>query len=1081
MSDNQFEFDYNLKKLIRISPKDHNFDMYVAPRYYYHYVINSYEKNTSNLILNHIKYNTIFIDIGAHYGYYSILVGKHHPGCHIIVYEPVPTNFNILKKNIKLNKLTNVEFYNMAASDKTEIKQFNMTEASDSAGFYEHPSTPRLQTIDVQAVDLNTHLGSTLKTPIVVKIDTEGHEISVLNGMDKILEKHSDVTLFIEFNPLCLGKAKVSPQDLLKKIDQLGFDIYIISEDQNLTFKLKYDELDLWERSLPEEYKVNLIVNLLCIRKSRSLAICALFNTAEIDDNTALINDLIQKLARQKKVNCTAVLPCEGPLSVELCNNGVPCLFSEYANVNLDRYTGNAVSLENLGDYNDLLSFIDTIDKINPDLIIESTSGSLINMIITDLLGIPSTSFLAESSFADGLKNRPHGTIGRKFASLTDFFKNGHTRLTGSLPGEMVIIDSPLRKAEISSLFDIFIDSKKHPVKIKKDVDRSHVLFLRQYVRNNFERISGLQQAITAKDEHISRLEQAVTAKDEYISGLQQALTAKDEHISGLQQALTAKDEYISGLQQALAAKDEYISELQQAVTAKDEHISGLEQNITQKAARVSELEQAVRKQDAKIEEIYSSMSWRLSAPLRFIYRVPKALFGRINRPLIRVSPVWQLLKESLLHPNIMILRIRQVRIILKQGGIKKLGGTLSNFTHQNTVAGKEIEYFDNTNAVTKEPVLAGYPFAPIGMGEHIRCTFRALQSVGFNIQICDLYKVDDQIDFIDEARGHIASQCHSGINIFHINGDSVEVALQQIGGRFPSGSYNIIYPVWELSIYPPEWAKQLDRFDEIWAPSKFVYSTISKAVSKPVLHMPLATELKLTSFLGRSYFGLPEDAYIFLFYFDFRSYIARKNPFASIKAFETVCAARPNMDMRLVIKLNRPGGFSPWETDFPQFMKAIDQCQFRDKIIIIDKILSDNEVKNLVRCCDCFVSLHRSEGFGRGMAESMFLDKPVIATGYSGNMDFMNKSNSIPVPYKLVEVMEGQYPYGKGQVWAEPDIAKAGQYMIKVIDDRNYGRTLGETAGHYIRTYFSYKAIGLKYMKRINQIIKGEFNNSSI
>ena len=311
------------------------------------------------------------------------------------------------------------------------------------------------------------------------------------------------------------------------------------------------------------------------------------------------------------------------------------------------------------------------------------------------------------------------------------------------------------------------------------------------------------------------------------------------------------------------------------------------------------------------------------------------------------------------------------------------------------------------------------------------------------------------------------------GVNIFHINGDEVEQALGHIGRNLPSGAYNIIYPVWELSIYPQEWAKQLDRFDEIWATSKFVFDSITKAVSRPVFNMSQATDVRLTSFLGRRHFGLPENSYLFLFYFDFRSWIDRKNPFAALEAFDKVCAARPGEDIRLVIKLNRPTGPSPWEADFPRFMRAIEQSRHKDSVIVIDRILTDNEIKNLVRCCDCFVSLHRSEGYGRGMAEAMFLGKPVIATGYGGNLDFMNEANSCLVRYKLIDVEEGQYPYARGQVWAEPDVDHAVYYMLKLLDDRDYGRKLGEIASRHIRTHFSYRAIGLRYKNHLEEILQ--------
>ncbi len=382
----------------------------------------------------------------------------------------------------------------------------------------------------------------------------------------------------------------------------------------------------------------------------------------------------------------------------------------------------------------------------------------------------------------------------------------------------------------------------------------------------------------------------------------------------------------------------------------------------------------------------------------------------------------------------------------------------------------------ENTReASIRMPVLVGYPFVAVGMGEHIRCSWRAFQAVGLTLPLCDIYSGETCLDTTlqGEFGGHLVQGLSRSINIFHINGDEAEHVLHHLGCKLPNRARNIVYPVWELSIYPQEWAKQIDRFDEIWAPSKFVFDSISKAVSKPVFHMPLATEVRLTTFLGREHFGLPESAYLFLFYFDFRSWIYRKNPFATLKAFDRVCDARPHVDVRLVIKLNRPADPSPWEKDYPRFMMAIEQSKHKDKVIVIDRVLDDNEVKNLVRCSDCFISLHRSEGYGRGLAEAMFLGKPVIATGYGGNLDFMNEMNSCLVHYKLIAVEKGQYPYTEGQVWAEPDIDHAVYFMLKLLDDRDYGRRLGEIASRHIRTYFSYRAIGLRYKSRFEEILQ--------
>ena len=366
-----------------------------------------------------------------------------------------------------------------------------------------------------------------------------------------------------------------------------------------------------------------------------------------------------------------------------------------------------------------------------------------------------------------------------------------------------------------------------------------------------------------------------------------------------------------------------------------------------------------------------------------------------------------------------------------------------------------------------KKVVLIGHPFSHIGTGEHIRCSFRAFQSVGIKVGIRDIYGLlEADPDLQNELQNNLVHEFSPDLNIFNINGDEVELSLLHLATDLPGDAYNVIYPMWELSKYPKEWARQLNRFDEIWAPSRFTHASIAPAVMKPVVHMPLAGQIHLKTFLGRRYFAIPESSFTFLFFFDLTSYIERKNPFAVLEAFERVCRLRPDDDLCLVIKFK--GGE----------MKAEHQDIFSDyvarlkaRLIVIDKLLTDNEVKNLVRCCDCFVSLHRSEGFGLGLIIAMFLGKPVVATAYSANLDFMNESNSCLVRYQLRPVPEGAYPFGEGQVWADPDIDHAVEHMLKLVSDRDYARALGKEASRHIRVNFSYRATGLRYIDRIREI----------
>jgi glycosyltransferase involved in cell wall biosynthesis len=373
-------------------------------------------------------------------------------------------------------------------------------------------------------------------------------------------------------------------------------------------------------------------------------------------------------------------------------------------------------------------------------------------------------------------------------------------------------------------------------------------------------------------------------------------------------------------------------------------------------------------------------------------------------------------------------------------------------------------------NLANRSVVIVGHPFAASGRGENIRATHRSLLAAGVECGIYDIYGLDPRSD-LAVARTVLpygVSGLSDKINIFVLNGDEVERAFGHLGAAPPQGSYNIIFPAWELPKYPPAWVTALERFDEVWAQSRFTHDALASAVRQPVVHMSEACEVRLSSPMGRRQFGIPEQAYAFLFFFDFSSYVDRKNPFSTIEAFARLRDERPATDLCLILKTNTANA------------KAADRRRFEDavrslsgRLRVIDQTLTDNETKNLVHCCDCFVSLHRSEGFGHGLSEAMYLGKPVIATRYSGNLDFMNDVNSFLVDCDLVPVGKDQYVFPEGQVWAQPRLDQAVGFMRGLVDSPDEGRRRGRVASRHIRQFFSYRAMGLRYRARLEYLVQ--------
>lgn len=363
--------------------------------------------------------------------------------------------------------------------------------------------------------------------------------------------------------------------------------------------------------------------------------------------------------------------------------------------------------------------------------------------------------------------------------------------------------------------------------------------------------------------------------------------------------------------------------------------------------------------------------------------------------------------------------------------------------------------------------LLLGHPFGVLGMGEHIRLSASAFSAAGVPFKIRNIYgeyglhlaEIHQDFPFGDK----IAKNGYYRANVFHINADEMVNAQIHLGKDTFADRYNIGYWAWELSQFPHAWRSALQLVDEVWAPSRFIEQAIADATSSPVIRMPLAVEFPEPNGMIRESFGLPDDRFLFLFFFDFTSYVQRKNPEGAIRAF---LKAFPDVDdarVGIVIKMN---GMDLRPQEYQAFIQSID-CE-DPRIILMDKVLTDRETKSLVKLCDCFLSLHRSEGFGRGLAEAMYLGKPVIATGYSGNLDFTNEHNSCLVDYRLTPVRDHEYPFAKGQKWADPDIDHAVWFMKRVVNEPQYAQELGRHATDFIKTYHSSKAVGAKYRERL-------------
>ena len=366
--------------------------------------------------------------------------------------------------------------------------------------------------------------------------------------------------------------------------------------------------------------------------------------------------------------------------------------------------------------------------------------------------------------------------------------------------------------------------------------------------------------------------------------------------------------------------------------------------------------------------------------------------------------------------------------------------------------------------SLNKGVTLVGYPHADIGEGEFLRQTAKALLEVDVDFGIYN-YNSGTWFSQNDQRLApFIRLDNLYRTNIFHLKPDQVEASVVTLGNSFVKGRYNIGYWVWELSGFPEAWVGTLEYFNEIWCPSRFIQSAVSKCSTGSVVYMPPAFEIENFNEFDRAYFSLPKKRFLFLFVFDFKSYVSRKNPLGCIQAFQK---AFPKSNKNVGLILKSMGG-----NQYPdEFMFLNKVVQGDSRINLIDATFSPEEITGLMSVCDSFVSLHRSEGIGLSIAQSMLLGKPVITTNYSGNTDFTRPDNSCLIDYKLIEVNKGEYPFYKGQVWADPNMDQVVEYMRKLVEDDVYRDAVAKAGCSYIKTFHNSETVGENYRSRLIEL----------
>ena len=315
------------------------------------------------------------------------------------------------------------------------------------------------------------------------------------------------------------------------------------------------------------------------------------------------------------------------------------------------------------------------------------------------------------------------------------------------------------------------------------------------------------------------------------------------------------------------------------------------------------------------------------------------------------------------------------------------------------------------------------------GLGQAARASFRALEHLNRPFSVLDTTDQYLSKNTTDPGLDRHPFGAFGEINLIHANAAEFAAPLglfhHRLGGRFNAAMW-----FWEGATLPEEWLPAFDRVDELWLASNYLADVFGQYERVPVRVVGLAADLPEPTDASRSMLGLLDDDLVFLFVFDAQSVAERKNPDLALTAFERAFG-RGKEGVRFIIKTHNLHKMPGSEARLRRIEAA------NSSVTIVNEYWSRDQLLRLMQVADVYVSPHAAEGFGLTLLESMSLGTPVIATAYSGNMDFTNDSNSWLIDYSLTSLPQRAGPYPAGTVWAQPSLEALVETMRDIAGDR--------------------------------------------
>ena len=352
---------------------------------------------------------------------------------------------------------------------------------------------------------------------------------------------------------------------------------------------------------------------------------------------------------------------------------------------------------------------------------------------------------------------------------------------------------------------------------------------------------------------------------------------------------------------------------------------------------------------------------------------------------------------------------------------------------------------------------LIGYATSPMGLGEDLRSFAAMLDYLGIPFSVVDI--PTDVQGKVPVAWQHMTTEDYD-TSFFFMAATECQRLAQVHPQLFSQPKKKIGYFLWELPDFPDEHVPALKLVDHIWCPTKFVQSSFFAKSKQLTLALPLpVVQASPTGLDFRKKLKIPPDAFVSLYMFDLHSTIKRKNPQAVIRVFLEY--AQKLSHAYLILKVNR------WQNLGPD---ALSWLPNHPRIKLVKETLSPGELADLYRSANCYLSLHRSEGFGRTLVEAMQHGLHVVSTNFSGPADFLNSENSLLVDWKKRELQPNDYLNFTKSWWAEPNEASALKQLEAAFELACKGPNLQAIASGKL---FEFEALAKRYRPILASYLK--------